>query len=262
MDEAEIVTGDRPGSFVLRMSGMDQSHVDLDDPTRIVFDYVRRLADVVDAVAPAGVPLRVVHVGGAAMTLPRYVAATRPRSAQVVLEPAASVTELVRRDLPLPRTSGIRVRDVDGRSGLAALRDGFADLVVVDAFADARVPGELVTTSCAAELLRVVGPSGVVALNLTDRAPFGWTRRAVAALRTVFPSVLLTAEPATLRAKRLGNLVVVASDGAVPLDALRRRAASSPTPYRVLDGAAVSDSFGGGTPFTDEDNEPSPPPSR
>ncbi|MFC6345166.1 spermidine synthase, partial [Nocardioides hankookensis] len=60
MDEAEIVTGDRPGSFVLRMSGMDQSHVDLDDPTRIVFDYVRRLADVVDAVAPAGVPLRVV----------------------------------------------------------------------------------------------------------------------------------------------------------------------------------------------------------
>src|SRR3954447_24569689 len=94
VEGCEIEAGDRPATFVLRMSGMDQSCVDLDDPTRIVFDYVRRLADVVDAVGPPGAPLRVVHVGGAAMTLPRYVATTRPRSSQVVLEPAAAVTEL------------------------------------------------------------------------------------------------------------------------------------------------------------------------
>ena len=195
------------------------------------------------------------------MTLPRYVATTRPRSAQVVLEPAAAVTELVRRELPLPRNSGIKVRDVDGRAGVAALRDGHAELVVVDAFADARVPGSLVTASFAADLLRVVGPAGVVAFNLTDRAPFGWTRRAVAldpARRS--RRVLLTAEPATLRAKRLGNLVVVASAGAVPLDALRSRATTAVSPYRVLDGRAVSDSFGGGTPFTDADTESSPAP--
>ncbi|WP_345523564.1 fused MFS/spermidine synthase [Nocardioides conyzicola] len=260
MVDAEIVPGDRLGTFVLRMSGMDQSCVDLEDPTRIVFDYVRRLADVVDAVAPSGTPLRVVHVGGAGMTLPRYVAATRPRSAQVVLEPAAAVTDLVRRDLPLPRNSGIKVRDVDGAAGVAALRDAFADLVVVDAFADARVPGSLVTAAFAADLLRVVGPGGVVAFNLTDRAPFGWTRRAVAAIRLSFPAVLLTAEPATLRAKRLGNLVVVASAGTVPLDALRSRAASSAAPYRVLDARAVSDSFGGGTPFTEADTADSPAP--
>lgn len=260
MADTEIAPGDRPGTFVLRMSGMDQSCVDLDDPTRIVFDYVRRLADVVDVVAPTGQPLRVVHVGGAAMTLPRYVAATRPRSPQVVLEPAESVTELVRRELPLPRHSGIKVRAVDGRTGVAALRDGQADLVVVDAFADARVPGDLVTTSFVGELRRVVGPSGVVAFNLTDRAPFGWTRRALAAIRTSFPSVLLTAEPATLRAKRLGNLVVVASLDAVPVAELRARAASSAAPYRVLDARAVSDGFGGGTPFGDADAEPSPGP--
>lgn len=260
MVDAEIVPGDRPGTSVLRMSGMDQSCVDLEDPTRIVFDYVRRLADVVDAVAPVGAPLRVVHVGGAGMTLPRYVAATRPRSAQVVLEPSEPVTELVRRELPLPRNSGIKVRAVDGVAGVAAMRDGFADLVVIDAFADARVPGSLVTTSFVADLLRVVGPSGIVAFNLTDRAPFGWTRRAVASIRATFPSVLLTAEPATLRAKRLGNLVVVASVGAVPLDALRSRAASSAAPYRVLDGRAVSDGFGGGTPFTEADAEDSPAP--
>ncbi|WP_028644173.1 spermidine synthase [Nocardioides sp. URHA0020] len=262
MEACEIAPGDRPGTFVLRMSGMDQSYVDLEDPTRIVFDYVRRLADVVDAVAPAGEPVRVVHVGGAGMTLPRYVATTRPRSAQIVLEPATAVTELVRRELPLPRNSGIKVRDLDGSTGIAGLRDGQAELVVVDAFADARVPGSLVTVTFAEDLLRVVGPTGVVAFNLTDRAPFGWTRRAVASIRLSFPSLLLTAEPATLRAKRLGNLVVVASASAaaLPLDALRTRATTAAAPYRVLDARAVSDGFGGGTPFTDLDAEPSPAP--
>ena len=73
---------------------------------------------------------------------------------------------------------------------------------------------------------------------------------------------MLTAEPATLRAKRLGNLVVVASASAaaVPLDALRARSTSAASPYRVLDDRAVSDTFGGGAPFTEVDTEPSPSP--
>lgn len=254
----EILPGDRPGTFVLRMAGSDQSHVDLHDPTRLDFAYVRRIADVLDTSAPPGEPLRVVHVGGAAMTLPRYVAATRPRSSQVVLEPEVAVTEAVRSALPLPPRSGIRVRPVDGRRGIAALRDGYADVVVVDAFADARVPGDLVTVEFFADVARVLDGSGLLVLNLTDRAPFGWTRRVVAGVRAQLDELLLTAEPATLRARRLGNLVVVASRGPVAVEALRRRTASSAAPYRVLDAGQVSDSFGGGTPFTDADTEPSP----
>ena len=261
VDGCEIVPGDRPGTFLLRLSGMNQSCVDLADPTRLVFEYVQRMADVVDAVAPQGVPVRAVHVGGAGLTLPRYVAATRPGSAQVVLEPAAEVTELVRRELPLPARSGVKVRPVDGRSGVAALRDGYAQLLLLDAFANARVPPELVTVEFFREAARVVD-RGVFVLNLTDRAPFGWSRRVVAGLRQVFGSVALTAEPATLRARRLGNLVVVASRGPLPLDVLRARAVSAAAPYRVLDARQVSDGFGGGTPFTDADSAPSPPPDR
>lgn len=260
MEACEIEPGDRPGSFVLRMSGLSQSHVDLDDPTRLAFDYVRRMADVVDAAAPPGAPVRVVHVGGAAMTLPRYVAATRPGSPQVVLEPVSEVTELVRRELPLPRRSGIKVRGVDGRQGVAALRDAYAELVLLDAFADGRVPADLVTVEFFEDVARVLGAEGLLVLNLTDRAPFGWTRRVVAGLRLVFGSVALGVEPATLRARRLGNLVVVASRGRVPTDALAARAASGSAPYRVLDGRQVSDGFGGGTAFTDSDSAPSPAP--
>jgi spermidine synthase len=259
-EACEIVPGDRPGTFLLRMAGMNQSHVDLRDPRRIEFEYVRRIADVIDAAAPAGDSLRVVHIGGAGMTLPRYVAATRRRSAQVVLEPAVAVTELVRAELPLPPRSGIKVRPVGGRNGIAGLRDGYAGLAVLDAFADARVPGELVTVDFFGDVARVLEPGGLFVLNVTDRAPFGWTRRVVAGLRIVFPEVMLTAEPATMRGRRLGNLVLVASGGPVPVDALRRRAVSAATPYRVLDGAGVSDGFGGGAAFTARETADSPGP--
>jgi spermidine synthase len=257
---ATIVPGDRPGTFVLRMSGMDQSQVDLDDPTRLGFDYVRRLADAIDLHKPAGEPVRVVHVGGAAMSLPRYVAMVRPRSAQVVLEPDVEVTELVRERLPLPRHSGIKVRPVDGRTGVAALRDGYAELVVLDAFADARVPGGLVTSEFYADVARVLGPSGRLLANFTDRAPFAWTRRAVAGLSAVFGDLVLSVDTTTLRGRRYGNLVVVAGDAPLPVQGLRDLASRSATPYRVLDAGEISDRFGGGTPFTEADTEPSPPP--
>ena len=132
---------------VVLVDGRPQSHVDLADPTRLVFDYVRRCGDVVDALEPTPpAPLRVVHVGGAGLTLPRYVAATRPRSSQVVLEPDEALTDLVRAELPLPPRSGVKVRPVDGRSGLPALPADRVSLVVGD-IADAAVVDPLVAAS-------------------------------------------------------------------------------------------------------------------
>ena len=145
MSERVLPDPHSPGAWVVRVGGADQSWVDPDDPTRLEFDYMQRLADQLDHHAPPGQRMRVVHVGGAAMTLARYVAHTRPTSPQIVLEPDAALTEEVRAKIPLPRTSGIKVRPVDGRSGIEAMRDDYADVVVVDAFDGARVPGDLVS---------------------------------------------------------------------------------------------------------------------
>lgn len=256
---AVITPADRPGSYLLTLDAMPQSHVDLEDPTRLVFDYVRRMADVVDAARPTGERLRIVHVGGAAMTLPRYVAATRPGSSQIVLEPAAAVTAQVRAELPLPPRSGIKVRPVDGRTGLAQLRDDSADLIVLDAFAGGRVPADLVTVQAFAEAGRVLDPVGLLVLNLVDRAPFTHTRRVLAAVRAAFDRVVVVADSGTLRGKRRGNLVVTAG-AALPEAALARPLTSTATPYRLLAGAEVTDRLGGGRPFTDQDTEPGPAP--
>lgn len=242
----EVVATERPGAFLVRVGGRDQSLVDLGDPTRLAFDYVRRMGDVLDAAAPPGKPLRVLHIGGAGLTLPRYVAATRPRSSQVVLEPDEALTELVRSRLPLPRRSGIRVRPVDGRRGLRQLRDASYDVVVLDAYDDGLVPAELLSNECFTDVARVLTPGGCLLANLADRAPFPMVRDALAGLRTLLPTLLVSAEPATLRGRRPGNVLVVAGAEEVPRAALAQRASTSAAPYRVLHGDQVASAFGGG----------------
>ena len=250
-----------PRAFTLRIGRTDQSYVDLDDPLRLEFDYVQRLADVLDSVTEPGQRLRVVHIGGAAMTLPRYIAATRPSSAQIVLEPDAELTAFVRRHLPLPVRSGIKVRGTDGCRGIAELRDGYADLVIIDAFVGARVPAELTTNEFLEDARRSLSDHGVIILNLTDRGPLGYARRVLAGVRQVFPHVLLCAESSTLRGRRFGNVIIAGGGTALPYSAIAERAGQSPFPYRVLRGARLDQLLSGSKPFSMGDAEESPDPS-
>lgn len=224
--------------YVLDLDGMQQSAVDPADPTYLAFDYMVRIGRLIEAM-PAG-RLRVLHIGGAAMNLPRYVAATRPGSAQIVLEPATAVIERVRREIPLPPRSGIKVRPVDGLSGIAEVRDGSQDLVILDAFDGGVVPGELTTPAFLEQVQRVLGEGGVLVANLVDRAPFAVVRSFVAAARGL-GEVAVGVEPATLKGRRAGNVLVAC--GAVPAQPW---GTPSPMEYRVYAGRAVSDSFGGG----------------
>ena len=247
-------------AFTLRVGRTDQSYVDLDDPLRLEFDYVQRLVDVVDSVAEPGRRLRVIHVGGAAMTLPRYVAATRPSSGQIVFEPDIELTAFVRRHLPLPPRSGIKVRGTDGRRGIAELRDGYADLVIVDAFVGARVPADVTTVDFLADVRRVLSDHGVIIINLTDRGPLGYARRVLAGVISAFPHVLLCTEPSTLKGRRFGNVIIAGGAAPLPYAAIADRAGGPPFPYRVLHGARLNHLLAGSAPFSDDNAEESPEP--
>lgn len=225
--------------YILTVDDTEQSAVDPADPTRLVFDYVRRIGDLIGRLPPG--PLRVLHVGGGAMTLPRYVRATRPGSAQIVLEPSAEVIERVRAEAPLPPRSGIKVRPVDGLAGISAVRDQSQDLVIVDAFVKGFVPDELTGTAFVDEVRRVLVPGGVFVTNVVDGVPFRRVRSFVAAVRDL-GSLVIGAEPATLKGRRLGNLIVAC--GGVPPAVFGD---PSPMAYRVFEGRALRDSFGGGT---------------
>ena len=73
---AWIVKDEVSGGWVLQIGGGEQSHVDLEDPTRIVHEYLQRMANVLDEAWPHRAPIRIAHLGGGALTLARYVQAT------------------------------------------------------------------------------------------------------------------------------------------------------------------------------------------
>lgn len=222
--------------FLVELDGMQQSAVDLTDPAYLVFDYVRRVGDVIDAM-PAG-PLRVLHIGGAAMTLARYVDHMRPRSLQVVLEPATEVTEHVLEEAPLPPDARIEIRPVTGQVGIKDMRTASQDVVILDAFADGIVPSELTSSAFVAEVRRVLAPGGVFVTNLVDRPPYPRVRPFVESARNL-GGLLIVVEPATMKGRREGNMVIVC--GAVPPGAFDD---SGEGGYRVFRGAAVSKVFG------------------
>jgi len=251
---------DRDGSWVLLVDGTPQSHVDLEDPSHLEFEYVRRMGHVLDLAGEEGAPIDVVHLGGGALTLPRYVAVTRPGSRQRVVEIDQQLTDLVRAHLPLPRGARIRVRAADARAGLEALPTGSADVVVSDVFAGARTPAHLTSVEYAEQARRVLRPGGVYAANVADGPPLRFARVQTATLRAVFAHVCLLAEPGTLRGRRFGNLVAVASDAELPIPALVRRCAADPMPSRVVDGADLDRFAGKAHPVHDADAVASPEP--
>ena len=251
----------RPGAFRVMFGSTAQSWVDPGDPLHLEFEYVQRIAEALDLTVlsrPEGERVRVVHLGGAGMTIPRWVAARRPHTPQVVCEPDVALTEEVRRLLPLPPHSGIKVRDIDGRSGVAAMPDDWSDALVVDAFDGSSVPGGLVTEEFFADVARVSRPGALLVANVTDRAPFGWARRVVAGVRTAFGHAAVSAEAATWKGRRFGNLVVVASDAALPVADLEHHARRAAFPYQVVHGRPLHRWLGGAQPFTDADAEDSP----
>lgn len=224
---------DRPRAWTLLLDGTAQSYVDLDDPTHLEFEYVRRLGHVVDSVAPPGTTLRVLHLGGGAWTLPRYVAATRPGSPQRVVELDGALVELVAARLPVDDPS-IELHVADARRALADAPPGRADLVVLDVFAGSRVPAHLTTVESVRAAAAALRPGGVYAVNVADSAPLAFARGQIAALAQVFSDVAVIVAPRVLHGPRFGNLVLLGSDADLPDAPLVRRLAADPFPARLL----------------------------
>lgn len=256
--EAELLQDlDREDSWLLTVDGVAQSYVDRADPTHLEFDYVRLMGDVVDALPPG--PLTAVHLGGGGCTLPRYVAATRPGSRQLVVEADEALASLVRESFG---TKGFRLRVGDAREELPRLRQGESDLVVADVFESAQQPTHVTTLEWVQAVTRLLRPGGVYVVNVADGRPLAFARAQVATLLAVFPHVLLLADPSVLRGRRFANLVLAASTAPLPEDALVRTVSRAAGRARLVSGDDLRDFTGGAAPVTDAtaQSAPRPPP--
>ena len=254
-----------PGGFALVVDGTPQSHVNLDDPTQLFFEYVQRIGHVIDRIGSPGEPITAVHLGAGAFTLPRYVEATRPGSRQQVIELESDLVDFVRRELPLPRQASIRVRHGDARAVLSRLPSGLrgqVDLVVVDVFSGARTPAHVTSVEFYREAVSLLAPSGILAVNIADGPGLAFARGQAATLQSVAADVAALAETQILKSRRFGNIVLVASPTELPLEWMPRLLAGGPHPSKVVTGREL-DSWVAGAPIvTDATAIPSPPPSK
>lgn len=246
---AELVPDrDDPGGWSVLVNDVPSSYVHLDDPTRLDFEYMQWAAHVLDAVGEPGAAITALHVGGAACTLARYVAAARPGSRQTVYEVDAALVTLMRQAFALRSVPGLRLRTADGLEGLSTAPAGLADVVVRDAFAGAEVPSHLSTVAFHCEVARVLTADGVYVGNVADTARIRESRVEAAAAFAVFDHVALVAEPAQLRGRRFGNVVLVASRAPLPEDVLVRKLAGGAVRARYVPPERVRELISGVSP--------------
>lgn len=287
--KAKLVQSRRQaGRYELSVDGIPQSVVSMTDPTSLEYAYIQHIARAMDAAASPDAPLFTVHLGAGALTLARYVEATRPGSPQLVVEFEPALFDAVISALPLPPGSDVRVIFGDARTvadaelprekpssvptppprGLGAAATGStaidtewvnAQFTVVDLWDAAVIRHRVASQEFYRRVAARSAATGVVAVNLLDGHPFEYSRRQAATLRSVFDhvAVVLDAEPEDDEGP-LGNVVVFASQN--PLDiATSPDLLGAPRPHVLHDGpltAWISDA----RIMTDADGTDSPDP--
>ncbi len=212
---AVVDDADNPTGHVLVLDDLRHSYVDTADPTHLEFWYVRRIAEAIDALGPSG-PVDVVAIGGGALTVPRWLEATRPGSDQTVLEIDPDLIDVVDAEFGLP---DVTIVTGDGRLGLRRLPDDSADVVVGDAFGSRSVPWHLATEEFFDDVARVLRPGGIYVANIIDGGDESFLRAEAATIATALPQVAVLRGPTVLDGFA-GNSIVVASDHPIDVSAL------------------------------------------
>ena len=251
------------GSYTLIVDGTPQSHVNMDDPSQLFFEYVQRIGHVIDQL-PDG-PITAVHLGAGALTLPRYVDATRPGSRQQVVELESDLVDFVREHLPWSRSASIRVRHGDARAVLEKFPPGLrgaVDLLIVDVFGGARIPAHVTSLEFYTAAAGLLAPGGVVCVNIADGPGLTFARSQAATLLAATGHVAALAETQILKGRRFGNVVLVGSAEPLPLEWMPRLLAGGPHPAKVVSGKELVSWIAGAPVATDATAIPSPPPSK
>lgn len=233
------------GAYVLSIGGAEQSHVNLADPGEIFYEYLRRIGHVVDLAAPAGEPIRALHLGAGALTLARYIQATRPGSVQYAVELERELLDFVLQQLPLPEGTELHTLIGDARDALAELpAEARFDVVILDIFSGPEAPEHIACTAFYLEAAARLTPRGVLIVNVGDEPGLTLVRSQVTALRQAMAGVAAFAETGMFEGRYPGNIILTGTQRSWPAEWTEWLTARGPHPARVLSGVdldALSD---------------------
>lgn len=226
----ELVRDHLTDGWILNVNGVQSSHINLSDPTQLDFEYMQWMAALIGDRWPASSRLRVLHLGAGACSMARHLGARYPQARQVAVDIDETLARLVREWFDLPRAPLLRLRVGDAREVTESLTDNSRDLIIRDVFAAAVTPPALTTAEFTAQVRRVLAPGGVYMVNCVDTRDLSLARSEAATLGTLFERLAIVADPAMLKGRRYGNIVIAAAD--TPLG-------ESPAVARTLLGGGV-----------------------
>ncbi|MEI2279175.1 fused MFS/spermidine synthase [Paenarthrobacter ilicis] len=225
------------GSYILTIGGAEQSHVNLAAPGEIFYEYLRRIGHLVDLSAEPGEPISALHLGAGALTLARYIQATRPGSDQYAVELERELLDFVLQKLPMPAGTSLTTHIGDARDALAELPAALAfDVIILDIFSGPEAPAHIACREFYEEAAARLGPQGVLIVNVGDEPAMTLVRSQVAALRQAMTDVAATAETGMFAGRYPGNIILAATRHAWPQEWTERLLARGPHPAAVLTG--------------------------
>ncbi|BCW71802.1 fused MFS/spermidine synthase [Arthrobacter sp. NicSoilB8] len=228
------------GGYVLSIGGAEQSHVNLADPADIFYEYLRRIGHVVDLAAPWGEPVTALHLGAGALTLARYIQATRPGSVQYAVELERELLDFVLAQLPLPEGTQLHTVIGDARDALAALPAELRfDVVILDIFSGPEAPEHIACAGFYQEAAARLTPRGVLIVNVGDEPGLTLVRSQVAALRQAMTGVAAVAETGMFTGRYPGNIILAGTQGPWPEAWTAALTARGPHPAKVLAGVEL-----------------------
>ena len=239
-----------PNGVMLLIDGAESSHLDLADPSHLVFEYMQQMMAVLEESIEAD-RLRAVHLGGAGCSLARAIDAQWPNSRQIAVEWDSLLAGYVRQWFDLPRAPLLRIRVADAREATESFPAGSKDVLVRDVFVGRQPPEHVRTVEFTRAVSSALTEQGIYLVNTADRPPLTLARREAATVAEVFEHVLAIAEPGVLKGRRYGNVVLAAAHLPLPAQHLARRMRSLPIPATVLAPDAIREFIGTFQPFTD-----------
>lgn len=250
---------DNSAGWLLRINGVMSSHIDLSDPLFLEFEYMRWIAALVESRwAPDARPkLRALHLGGGACSLARYFHAAYPEARQVVVELDGKLAGYVRGWFDLPKAPLLRLRVGEAREVTESLSPASRDVIIRDVFAGSVTPRPLTTLEFAAHARRVLAADGIYVVNSGDAPDLRNAREDAAGIAAAFRHTVIIADPAMLKGRRHGNIVMAGSDTPFGDDPrLARRLLGGALPAHIWDDARVR-AFAAGSPVR---HDPAIPP--
>ncbi|RAN78043.1 SAM-dependent methyltransferase [Bacillus sp. SRB_336] len=224
------------------MDNAEQSQVNLAHPEDVFYEYLRRIANAVDLVKPAGEPITALHLGAGALTLARYIQATRPGSAQHAVELERELLDFVLEHLPLPAGTDLTSHVGDAREALGALPAGLTfDVVILDVFSGPDAPAHLACTDFYLEAAAVLAAGGVLAVNVGDEPGFSLVRSQARALREAMPGTAAYGATNLFTRRYPGNIILLGREGGWPAEWSQALVAAGPHPATVLSGVELDE---------------------